>query len=122
MKDQYEEVELETLNKGDVVHVSFGSPLGRRLYLNLTVNFVTEAYLFTEDEKKFYKEYSRFYLVKKAKKPLPTELGAVVEHTDGWKFVRVGEDDWIGITPGGVRSPGPWYDSEVDSSGRKDVA
>lgn len=72
-----------------------------------------------EDGSSFYIPYSRFYLVSKAQNPLPTELGAVVEHTDGWKFVRVGEDDWIGILPSGIRSDMSWRDEEVDSSMRK---
>lgn len=122
MSEQYEEVKAADLNPGDVVHVSFDSGSIKKIYLNETVEEVACGFMTAESKRGFHIPYSRFYLVEKAKKPLPTELGAVVEHTDGWKFVRVGEDDWIGITPGGERSPGPWYDSEVDSSGRKDAA
>lgn len=122
MNEQYKAVRPEDLNPGDVVHVSFHSHAEQNLFLNEKVTKVAGTHVEAEGGRYFYKEYSRYYLVKKAKKPLPTELGAVVEHTDGWKFVRVGEDDWIGISPRGVRGTEPWCDDQVDSSRRKDVA
>lgn len=122
MNEEYKEVKAEDLNKGDVVHVSFKSMLTEALYLNETVAHTKEDYsVGMEDGSSFHTPYSRFYLVEKAKNPLPTELGAVVEHTDGWKFVRVGEDDWIGISPRSGRSTAQWSDSEVHNSARKDV-
>lgn len=119
MKEQYEEVELEALNKGDVVHVSFKSGAEQRLYLNKKVISVQESYVKAQGGYYFWKDHCRFYLVEKAKNPLPTELGAVVEHTDGWKFVRVGEDDWVGIDPDGDRSAVRWRNNNVDCSARK---
>lgn len=119
MNKKYEEVKPEDLNPGDVVHVSFHSRAEQNLFMNEKVTEVAGTHVEAEGARYFYKEYSRFYLVYKAKKPLSTELGAVVEHTDGWKFIRVGEDDWIGITPSGDRSEGKWCDIEVDTSARK---
>lgn len=119
MSEEYEEVKAEDLHPGDVVHVSFHSPTEQNLYLNKKVTEVRDTHVKAEGRYYFYKEYSRFYLVSKAKKPLPTELGAVVEHIDGWKFVRVGEDYWIGIMPSGIPSGVTWRDEEVDSSKRK---
>lgn len=119
MNEQYEEVVPAELHPGDVVHVSFNSGSIKRIYLNEKVEEDEYGYVATESGRSFHIPYSRFYLVQRAKKPLPTELGAVVEHTDGWKFVRVGEDDWIGISPSSGRSTMHWSDSEVDSAARK---
>lgn len=120
MSEEYAEVKAADLNPGDVVHVSFKSVFTEALYLNETVAHTNEDYsVGMEDGSSFYIPYSRFYLVEKAKKPLPTELGAVVEHTDGWKFVRVGEDDWVGILPSGGRSSATWSDYEIAATSRK---
>jgi len=121
LNEQYGQVKLEALNKGDVVHVSFDSHLERRLYLNQTVTRVTGAYLFTEDGRSFYRDYGRFYLVEKAKKTLPTKIGSVVKHPDGWRFIRLDEDNWKGIDPEQGISPFIWSDAEVESDDWEEV-
>lgn len=118
--NEYKPIKFSELSVGDIISVSFSSPWEELLVTCVEVNKITGDTVRT-GEYWFRKDLSRFYLVSKAEKPLPTELGAVVEHTDGWKFVRVGEDDWIGISPRSGRSTAQWSDYEVNTSARKDV-
>lgn len=122
MKDQFAEVKAADLNPGDVVHVSFKSEFREALYLNMTVA-ETNTYtgVVMEDGRYFLKEYSRYYLVEKANKPLPTKIGSVVKHPDGWLFVRIGDDNWKGIDRGDI-SPFKWSDAEVESDDWEEVA
>lgn len=113
MNEQYEEVKPAELNTGDVVHVSFKSGADQTLYLNEKVIAVRDSYVSTEGGHYFWKEYSRYYLVEKAKKSLPTELGALVEHPDDWQFIRIGEDDWRAVDPRDGLSTIRWTDAEV---------
>lgn len=115
---EYKPIKFSELTVGDIISVSFSSPQEEILVTCVEVDKITEDTV-RAGKYWFRKDFSRYYLVSKAKKPLPTELGAVVEHTDGWKFVRVGEDDWIGISPSTGRSPAQWSDYEVDTSSRK---
>ena len=117
---EYKPIKFSEVSVGDIISVSFSSPMEKLLVTCVEVDKITEDTVRAGDYW-FHKNHSRFYLVSKAKKPLPTELGAVVEHTDGWKFVRVGEDDWIGISPRSGRSTAQWSDYEVNNSARKDV-
>ena len=121
MNEQYEEVKAEDLNPGDVVHVSFHSPAEQNLYLNKKVIKVAGTHVAAQDNYYFYKEYCRYYLVKKAKKPLPTKIGSVVKHPDGWLFVRIGDDNWKGIDRGDI-SPFKWSNEEVESDDWEEVA
>lgn len=114
----FEDVDISQIGVGDVVHVHWQDQGRGELYLEQQITEVSPTQVATP-KYVFLQCVCRFYLVSKAKKPLPTELGAVVEHTDGWKFVRVGEDDWIGISPRSGRSTMHWRDYEVDSSSRK---
>lgn len=117
---EYKPIKFSEVSVGDIISVSFSSLVEELLITCVEVDKITEDTV-RAGSYWFHKNNSRFYLVSKAKKPLPTELGAVVEHTDGWKFVRVGEDDWIGISPRSGRSTAHWSDSEVNNSARKDV-
>lgn len=114
----FEDVDISQIGVGDVVHIHWQDRGRGELYLEQKITEVSPTQV-TTPKYVFLQCVCRFYLVSKAKKPLPTELGAVVEHTDGWKFVRVGADDWIGISPSGTRSTMHWGDGEVDSAGRK---
>ena len=121
MSEQYEEVKAADLNPGDVVHVSFHSPAEQNLYLNKKVIEVRDSHVKAQGMFYFYKEYSRFYLVEKAKRVLPTKIGSVVKHPDGWQFIRIGEDNWKGIDQGDI-SPFKWSDAEVESDDWEEVA
>lgn len=114
----FEPIEFDSIRVGDVVHVLWEDVGRSLLYLNEEITEVHAADVGSE-KRLFLHHVCKFYLVSKAKKPLPTELGAVVEHYDGWKFVRVGEDDWVGIDPDGDRSAVRWRNSNVDCSARK---
>lgn len=118
MKENYKPVDFETLRVGDVVHVHWECGGPSELFLNQEIREVTYSTVLA-GKWTFRRPACTFYLVSKAKKLLSTELGAVVEHTDGWKFVRVGEDDWIGISPSGKRSTVHWSDGEVDCAARR---
>ena len=122
MKEQYEEVKAEELNPGDVVHVSFHSTTKQNLCLNKKVIEVRDTHVKAQGNYYFYKEYCRYYLVEKAKKPLPTAIGSVIKHPDGWQFIRLGEDNWKGLEPGYVISPFKWTDDEVESDDWEQVA
>lgn len=113
MNEEYEEVKPSELTKGDVVHVSFKSGAEQALYLNEKVIVVRDAYVNAEGGSFFWTEYSRFYLVKKAERKLPTEIGSLVKHPDGWQFIRIGEDDWLAVGPRNGLSPTRWTDEEV---------
>ena len=121
IKNVFEQVEFGTIRVGDVVHVLWENDGPGELYLNQEITKVSaeevKAGVYT-----FRDNLCKFYLVSKAKNPLRTELGAVVEHNDGWKFVRLGKDDWIGITPSGNRTDVSWRDDEVNNSARKVAA
>ena len=120
MKEQYAEVKAEDLNPGDVVHVSFHSPAEQNLFLNKKVIEVRDTHVKAQGMYYFYKEYSRFYLVEKAKKPLPTKIGSVVKHPDGWQFIRLDEVNWKGIDRGYI-SPFKWSNEEVESDDWEEV-
>ena len=122
MKEQYEEVKAEELNPGDVVHVSFHGPAARSLYTDKKVIEVRDTHVKAQGNYYFYKEYCRYYLVEKTKKPLPTAIGSVVKHPDGWRFIRLGEDNWKGIESGYGISPFKWTDAEVESGDWEEVA
>ena len=113
MNEQYEEVKAEDLNPGDVVHVSFKSGSEQNLFLNKKVIGVRDSHVKAQGMYYFYKEYSRFYLVEKAERKLPTEIGAVVKHPDGWQFIRIGEDSWRAVDPRNGLSSIRWRDAEV---------
>lgn len=121
MSEQYEEVKPEDLNPGDVVHVSFKSGAEQNLFLNKKVIEVRDSHVKAQGLYYFYKEYSRFYLVEKAKKSLPTAIGSVVKHADGWQFIRIGEDNWKGIDPEGGLSVTRWYNTEVSCEEWKEL-
>lgn len=118
MSEHYMPVEFDSIRVGYVVHVHWEDGDSSQLFLNQEITEVCATDV-TNTKYSFLDYVCKFYLVSKAKNPLPTELGAVVEHTDGWKFVRVGEDDWIGISPRSGRSAMHWSDSDVGSSSRK---
>lgn len=121
MNEKFAEVGLSDLNPGDVVHVSFKSSAEQNLYLNMKIIKAAEVYVKTQEGYYFYESVSRYYLVEKAKKPLPTELGSVVKHPDGWQFIRLDEDNWKGIDRDCI-SPFKWTDAEVASDDWEEVA
>lgn len=121
MSEQYEEVKAEDLNPGDVVHVSFKSGSEQNLFLNKKVIGVRDSHVKAQGMYYFYKEYSRFYLVEKAKKSLPTAIGSAVKHPDGWQFIRIGEDNWKGIDREGEVTDTRWWDVEVSCEDWKEL-
>lgn len=101
MTNQLKEVSFESLDVGDTIHVSFKSSAQEKLYLDEVITEIDPdtgwETIFTEANRGFHKSNSRYYLVTPAPKKLPQELGAVVQHADGWRFVRFGEDAWRAI-------------------------
>ena len=92
-------MKFEDLNEGDVVNVVWNPRSGvkgaSQLYLNQVIEEVGEEFAISGGGSLgFNKEVCTFFLVERAE--LPAELGSVVEHKDGWRFVRVGEDQWVG--------------------------
>lgn len=92
-------VKFEDLRKGDVVNVVWNPRSGvkgaSQLYLDQVIEEVSEYAVFSGGGTLgFNKDVCTFFLVARA--DLPAELGSVVEHGDGWKFIRVGKDQWIG--------------------------
>lgn len=112
MSETYKPVDFETLRVGDVVHVHWEYGGLSELFLNQEISEVSISTVLA-GKWTFRRPACKFYLVSKAKKPLPTELGAVIEHTDGWRFLRVGVDKWVGV--GHEEGAGDlfWTDAEV---------
>lgn len=92
-------VKFEELRKGDVVNVVW-CPRGpnkgvSQLYLDQVIEEVHGDFVFSGGGSLgFNKDVCTFFLVDRTE--LPAELGSLVEHEDGWKFIRVGEDQWVG--------------------------
>lgn len=118
MSNELEAVNISELGVGDIIHVSFESSTSKGLYLNKEIKSVSNGIVYTRDFLGFVESNSRYYIVEKAKrKPeLPTEIGSVVRHNDGWQFIRLAEDSWKGINPSGVITSAYWSEDDVAST------
>ena len=91
-----EAINPNELRVGDIVHAVCTSQLtvGRtQLYSNVKLISVKEDAV-ESDGLLFRPEHTNFFLVKRAKQPLPKSIGSVVE-VDGVKYIRVLEDsEW----------------------------
>ena len=89
-----EAINPNELRVGDIVHAVCTSQLtvGRtQLYSNVKLISVKEDAV-ESDGLLFRPEHTNFFLVKRAKQPLPKSIGSVVE-VDGVKYVRFREDN-----------------------------
>lgn len=121
MNAPIDEVKKSELAVGDIINVSFKSDFSENLYLTEKVVSIEESYVETED-RGFLAEYSRYYIVEKAKRALPTEIGSAVKQIDDWKYIRIGDNSWKGIEPTGHISKYSWTDAEVASTEWEQIA
>ena len=112
MSETYKPVDFETLRVGDVVHVHWEYGGMSELFLNQEIREVSISTVLAGNWT-FRRPACKFYLVSKAKNPLPIKLGAAVQHLDGWQFIRIGEDSWCAIDPRNGLSSIRWRDEEV---------
>ena len=89
---EYKEVKPSELRVGDIITAQFNLE-GRetRLFTNVTVTSIDSGTV-CADMLHFYTDCNTFYLIKRAKQPLPKSIGSVVE-VDGVKYIRVLEDN-----------------------------
>ena len=90
-------IQTSKLRVGDIVHVYAGSMIfANQKITDLAAELDYIGTESTDDTKRqgfgFNDPTYTFFLVKPAKKPLPTEIGSVVE-VDGVKYIRVLEDN-----------------------------
>lgn len=123
MTTNFTEVSKSELGIGDTIHVSYHNFAEMELYLNEKVTVLHEGSVETVG-RYFSTDFSRYYLVEKAvvKRELPTLLGSVVKHDDGWQFIRVGLDTWKGINTVGELSHYDWSNAEVASSDWEEIS
>lgn len=95
---EYNSIKPSELRVGDVITAQFTyktlKNMPSLLFTNEVVTAVSPTVVIADDLR-FETELNVFYLIERPKKPLPTEIGSVVE-VDGVKYVRVIEDSvWL---------------------------